>query len=76
MRELVDYLVKQFINEENYEIVVLEDTNSIEYKVFVDKEHIAKVIGRGGRTSRAIRSLLRAASSGADKTYSVYIQER
>ena len=37
MRDLVDYLVKQIIDEESYEIVMLEDDTNIEIKVFVDK---------------------------------------
>ncbi|MDD4316219.1 MAG: KH domain-containing protein [Clostridia bacterium] len=76
MRELVEYLVKQFVDEENFEILILEDGNSVEFKVLVDKDYIAKVIGKSGKTSRAIRSLVRAASMNSDKNYSVYIQER
>lgn len=76
MKELVEYLVKQFVDEENFEVIVLEDEQSIEYKVNVDKEEIAKVIGKGGKTSKAIRTLVRAATVDKDKKYSVYIQER
>lgn len=76
MRDLVEYLVKQFADEEHFEILMLEDGDRIEFKVLVDKDHIAKVIGKAGKTSRAIRSLVKAASMNLDKSYSVYIQER
>ncbi|HHT83642.1 MAG: KH domain-containing protein [Christensenellales bacterium] len=76
MKDLIDYLVKQLIEEEHHEIVVLEDEKNIEYKVYVDKEHIAKVIGKAGKTSKAIRTLVKACANGRDKNVSVYIEER
>lgn len=76
MKKLINYLVEQLVDKENFEIIVLEDNNSVEYKVLVDKEHIARVIGKGGRTSRAIRTLARAANDRNDKAIGVYIEER
>lgn len=76
MKELVNFLVKQYVDEENFEIIVLEDEKKIEYKVLVDKDFIAKVIGKSGRTSRAIRTLVKAAADNYEKAVSVYIEER
>lgn len=76
MKELVQFIAKQFVPEDHFEIIVLEDTEAVEFKVLVDKDYIAKLIGKNGKTSRAIRTLLRAASHGSDKTYSVSIDER
>lgn len=76
MKDLVNFLVKQFVDEEYFEIIVLEDEKRIEYKVLVDKDYIARVIGRSGRTSRAIRTLVRAASNNSEKAVSVFIVER
>ena len=76
MTELVEYLVKQFVEKENFEIVVIDDVDKVEHKVLVDKDHIAKVIGKGGRNSKAIRTIVRAASVKMDKNHTVYIEER
>ena len=76
MIELVEYLVKQFVDSDNFEIEKLEDTDKVQYKVFVDKDHIAKVIGKGGRNSKAIRTIVRAASLKMDKIHTVCIQEK
>lgn len=76
MKELIGFLVKQFISEENFEIMVLEDEETVEYKVLVDQEHIARLIGKNGKTSRAIRTLVRAASRKSDKVPAVTIEER
>ncbi|HOB64472.1 MAG: KH domain-containing protein [Clostridiales bacterium] len=76
MRDLVDYLVKQIIDEESYEIVMLEDDTNVEIKVFVDKDKIAKLIGKFGRTAKAIRILVKAAAQNSDKHYEVSIEEK
>jgi hypothetical protein len=75
MYELIDYLVKSII-EDGYEIVLIEDDNDVEVKVLVDKAKIAKLIGKNGRTAKAIRSIVKAASHNSEKRYDVNIDER
>lgn len=75
MRELVDFLVGKMIEPDSYEIVMLEDDNKVEIKVLVDKEKIAKLIGRSGRLAKAIRTIVKAAAQG-DKHYDLFIEER
>ena len=75
MNELVEYLVNNIIGNEGYEIMLIEDDNEVEIKLTVDKDKIAKLIGKGGRTAKAIRSIVKAASSGTDKRYDVTINE-
>lgn len=76
MYEMVDYIVKQFVDEENYEIVLVEDGDNIDIRVMVDKDHVAQIIGRGGKIAKAIRSVVKAASQRLDKRYSLYVEER
>jgi predicted RNA-binding protein YlqC (UPF0109 family) len=75
MFELVDYLAKSIIAD-GYEIVLIEDDNDVEIKLSVDKNKIAKLIGKNGRTAKAMRSIVKAASHGTDKRYDVSIDER
>ena len=75
MFELVDYLVKNIIDD-GYEIVLIEDDNDVEIKVSVDKAKIAKLIGKNGRTAKAIRSIVKAAAHNSEKHYDVNIDER
>ena len=44
MKDLVDYIVKSFIGEESYEIVLVEDGDKVDIRVMVDKDKISKVI--------------------------------
>lgn len=76
MRELVDLLVKQILDPDSYEIVMLEDANNVEIKVYVDKADVAKLIGKYGRIAKSIRTIVKAASVNADKRYDVFIEER
>lgn len=76
MNELVDYLVKQFIDPEHYEIVVIEDGDNVDIRVMADKDYVAQIIGKSGKIAKAIRTIVRAASLKLDKNYSVYVEER
>lgn len=64
MRELVSYIAKALVDQPD-DVQVLEvegeQTSVIELKVA--KEDLGKVIGKQGRTARAMRTILSAAST-------------
>jgi predicted RNA-binding protein YlqC (UPF0109 family) len=64
MRELIEYIAKSLVDRPE-EVVVSEVegevTSVIELKVA--KEDLGKVIGKQGRTARAMRTILNAAST-------------
>lgn len=76
MRELVDFLVRQIVEDGAYEIVMLEDHDNVGIKVFVDKNRVAKLIGKSGRIAKAIRTIVKAAAQNSDKHYDIFIEER
>ncbi len=76
MRELVDFLVGQIVDSSSYEIVMLEDDENVVIKVFVDKNKVAKLIGKSGRIVKAIRTIVKASAKNNDKRYDVFIEER
>jgi predicted RNA-binding protein YlqC (UPF0109 family) len=64
MKELVDYIAKALVDyPEQVEVTEIsgEQTSVIELKVA--KEDLGKVIGKQGRTARAMRTILGAAST-------------
>jgi predicted RNA-binding protein YlqC (UPF0109 family) len=64
MKELIEYIAKALVdNPEAVQVneVEGEQTSVIELKV--SKEDLGKVIGRQGRTARAMRTILNAAST-------------
>lgn len=61
---LVRYLVESLVDTpEAVEINVTESGDTIRFEVSLDAEDVGKVIGRGGRIIKAIRTLARAAGS-------------
>ena len=76
MRNLVDFIVSQIIDEDAYEIVILEENDEVDIKILVDKDHIAKIIGKSGRIAKAIRTIVKAASNRSDTKYSLFIEEK
>ncbi len=76
VRDFVDFLVKQIVDEGSYEIVMFEDNDNVEIKVLVDKEKVARLIGKSGRLAKSIRTIVKAASQNFDKRCDVYIEER
>lgn len=61
---LVRYLVESLVeNPEAVEITVLAEDDSVRFEIGLDDDDVGKVIGRGGRIIKAIRTLARAAGS-------------
>jgi len=62
--ELVHYLVESLVDEpENLSIERIDGEGSIRFEITLDPDDVGKVIGRGGRIIKAIRTLARAAGS-------------
>ncbi|MBQ4133084.1 MAG: KH domain-containing protein [Desulfovibrionaceae bacterium] len=68
LKELVEYIARSLVDNPD-EVVVTEvegeQTSVLELKVA--KEDLGKVIGKQGRTARAMRVILTAASTKAKK---------
>ena len=63
MKELVEFLVEELVDDPD--AVSIEETfdeRGSRYRVRVASEDMGKVIGRGGRTAKAIRTVVRAAA--------------
>ncbi|MDP9329791.1 MAG: KH domain-containing protein [Actinomycetota bacterium] len=64
MKELVEFLAMELVDEPD-EVRVTEsaDDRGVLITVNVAPEDMGKVIGRGGRTAKAIRAVVRAAAA-------------
>ena len=74
MKELVEVIAKALVENPD-EVVVTEtvDGNSVLVELRVGPTDMGKVIGRQGRIAKAIRSVVKAASSKGDKKVVVEI---
>lgn len=68
MKELIDYIVKSLVDHpEEVSISEIEGNQTSVLELKVAKDDLGKVIGKQGRTARAMRTILSAASAKAKK---------
>ena len=63
MKELLEYLARELVdNPDAVEVTEVQDDRGLLLRLKVDPEDMGKVIGRSGRTARAIRTVVKAAA--------------
>ena len=74
MKELVEVIARSLVDNPD-EVVVTEkeDGDSVVLELKVASQDMGKVIGRQGRIAKAIRSVVKAASTKTDKKVTVDI---
>ncbi len=76
MREMVEYIVKQIVdNPEEVKVQEIKAEKVILLEISVAKEDMGKVIGKGGRVANALRILVGAAAAKLKKRVMVEILE-
>jgi predicted RNA-binding protein YlqC (UPF0109 family) len=68
MRELISYIAKALVdNPEQVSVEEVEGNQTSVLELKVAKEDLGKVIGKQGRTARAMRTILSASSAKIKK---------
>jgi uncharacterized protein len=68
MRDLVLWLARELVeNKDAVEVDALERDRSTVFELTVDPDDLGRVIGRGGRTAKALRTVLDAAARPAGR---------
>ncbi len=76
MKALLEYIARELVeNPDAVEVTEIEDDRGLLLKLKVDPDDMGKVIGKGGRTARAIRAVVKAAAVRADVRAAVEIVE-
>lgn len=66
MKEVLEYLAREIVDEPDaVEVVETPDDRGVVLTLRVAQDDMGKVIGRGGRTARAIRTVVKAAAMRA-----------
>lgn len=77
MLELVKYVVSQFAEKQDeIKYLIDEGDDVVTITVVLDESDMGKVIGRQGKLAKALRTIVRAASSKENKKYNVEIKEK
>lgn len=68
MKDLIEYIVKALVDHpEQVKVVEVEGEKTSVIEISVAKEDLGKIIGKQGRTARALRTILTAASTKLKK---------
>ena len=76
MKELVDYVARLLVDRpDEVEVRDVEEDGGLVIELIVAEEDLGKVIGRQGRTARAIRTVLATAAMKSQRRVSLEILE-
>jgi len=76
MQELISFIARSLVDKpDDVQVTVTEEDDTILVDLVVAKDDLGKVIGKQGRTARAMRSLLSAAAGKEDKKSRLNILE-
>ncbi|MBI4722091.1 MAG: KH domain-containing protein [Candidatus Stahlbacteria bacterium] len=68
MRDLIEQIAKSLVDSpDNVKVSEIDGERTVVYELRVAKEDLGKVIGKEGRTARAMRTILTAASMKVGK---------
>ena len=73
MEELVSYIVESLTGNSDFSVSISEEDRLI--TITLSPDDIGRVIGRGGKTAKAIRLIVKAAAAKRNKRYDVEIRE-
>jgi uncharacterized protein len=74
VKEVLEYIARNLVDDpEGVEVTEERSEGTVVLKLVVAPDDVGKVIGRGGRTARAIRDVVRAAGTRAGVTALVEI---
>ena len=76
MKELIEFIASKLVDHpEEIAVTLQEDEENVTIELRVAQEDLGKVIGKQGRTARAMRAVLAAAMIGEKKRARLEIVE-
>ncbi len=74
--ELVEYLARRLVeHDDQVAVEEVEEDDALVIRLHVASEDLGRVIGRGGRIARALRTLVRAGGAHGDRRVLLEIVE-
>ena len=76
MKELVEFIAKKLVEHpDDVQVELVETEDSQEYRLRVNQEDMGRVIGKSGRTAKAMRTLLSSAGAKSNVRATLEIVE-
>lgn len=76
MKDLIELIAKKLVEHpEDVQVTLVEGDDGQNLELRVHPDDMGRVIGKAGRTAKAIRTLLHSAASKADMRVTLHIVE-
>ncbi len=76
MKELLRFIIEGITGYNDFEITSEEEGDKINLNVEIDQEYMGLVIGKGGKTIKAIQDILRVKGRLEDKMVFINVREK
>lgn len=76
MKDLLAFLIEGITGGTDFEIEEESENDGIHFTLKVDKDSIGRIIGKGGKTIKAIRNLLKVKATLEKKAVWVSVAEK
>jgi len=74
MKDLLEFLLKNVLGKEEFEIVETEEDGRLIYTIKTAPENIGLVIGRGGGMIKSLRNLLKVRATLEKKAVAINVE--
>lgn len=76
MKDLIEFVAKKLVaHPDDVQVTLVETEESQNYELRVNPEDMGRIIGRSGRTAKALRTLVGSAAAKADIQVNLEIVE-
>ena len=76
MKDLIEFIAKKLVDHpEDVQVTLIESEEGQEYKLNVHEDDMGRIIGKSGRTAKALRTLVNSAAAKADVRVNLEIVE-
>ena len=76
MKDFLETIVKSILGSDEYKIEEEDRKFEVKYTVKAKGEDLGKLIGRGGNTAKAIRTVVRALNDSDKKIYIEFVEDK
>lgn len=76
MKKLLAFLVEKITGNKDFKIQESEEEGRADYLILAPQEIVGMIIGKGGKTIKAIRNLLKVRATLEKKAVSVSVEEK
>lgn len=76
MKEVLEYILHNILDTEDFEVAEENNEGFITLKISAPKDHIGRIIGKGGKTINSIKNILKIKAIKENTKIDVQVVEK